>query len=395
MKILAIETSCDDTAIALLEVKKSKFRVLGDTIISQTKIHEKYGGVFPMKAKMAHAKNLVPALLKVLKLKKHHKTIFPEGKIVRVRKILEREPELFDALQERLLNIRPPKIDRIAVTYGPGLEPALWVGINFAKALSIFWNVPIVPVNHMRGHFLAPLAESKTIKFPALGLLISGGHTELILAKSPTSCKLLGATRDDACGEAYDKVARILGLPYPGGPHIARLAEKARSQKLTANNSFTLPRPMMHSKNLEFSFAGLKTAVLYLVRKVESTRLPSPERSKSGQGGWKVEQKEKEQIAREFEEAVKDVLVSKTAKALAHMSDMWEIKTLVVGGGVSANTYIMKNLKKLAEKFNIKFLGSSKALATDNAVMIGVAGLYTKAKPLGKIRAVGNLPIEK
>ena len=391
MKILAIETSCDDTAVALLEIKKNKIKILADTIVSQAKIHEKYGGVFPMKAKMAHARNLVPALLKVLCGNSKLKILNPKQiQISKIKKILEREPGLSEQMENHLFQIKPPKIDRIAVTYGPGLEPALWVGINFAKALSILWNVPVVPVNHMRGHFLAPLAESKTIKFPALGLLISGGHTELILAKSPASYKLLGTTRDDACGEAYDKVARILDLPYPGGPHIARLAAEGRKSKVESRNEFKLPRPMIHTKNLEFSFAGLKTAVLYLVRKVESTRLPSPERSKSGQGGWKVEQKEKENIAREFEEAVKDVLVVKTGKAL----EVNKVKTLVVGGGVSANAYIMKNLEKLALKFDVKFLGSSPALATDNAVMIGVAGYFARPSPLSKIKATGNLPIE-
>ena len=375
----------------MLEIKKNKIKILADTIVSQAKIHEKYGGVFPMKAKMAHARNLVPALLKVLCGNSKLKILNPKQiQISKIKKILEREPGLSEQMKNHLFKIKPPRIDRIAVTYGPGLEPALWVGINFAKALSILWNVPVVPVNHMRGHFLAPLAESKTIKFPALGLLISGGHTELILAKSPASYKLLGTTRDDACGEAYDKVARILDLPYPGGPHIARLAAEGRKSKVESRNEFKLPRPMIHTKNLEFSFAGLKTAVLYLVRKVESTRLPSPERSKSGQGGWKVEQKEKENIAREFEEAVKDVLVVKTGKAL----EVNKVKTLVVGGGVSANAYIMKNLEKLALKFDVKFLGSSPALATDNAVMIGVAGYFARPSPLSKIKATGNLPIE-
>ncbi|MES2059416.1 MAG: tRNA (adenosine(37)-N6)-threonylcarbamoyltransferase complex transferase subunit TsaD [Patescibacteria group bacterium] len=380
MKILAIETSCDDTGIALLDAKASGIKVIADTIISQTKIHEQYGGVFPVKAKMAHAANLVPALLKVitpltpliLRGEEMHKS-----KIAKIKKILEREMGLFEAMEKNLFGVKPPKIDRIAVTYGPGLEPALWVGISFAKALSILWGIPVVPVNHMRGHFLAPMAEGKKIIFPALGLLISGGHTELILAKSAVSFKLLGTTRDDACGEAYDKVARILGLPYPGGPHIARMAEVARRSGRDTS-AYVLPRPMLHSKDLAFSFAGLKTAVLYMAKRIGT-----------------LNEEIKENVAKEFEEAVKDVLVMKTKKALSHMSDMWEVKSLVVGGGVSANVYIMQNLEALAKESGVKFLGSSRALATDNAVMIGVAGYFTKAKSLGSIKANGNLPIEK
>lgn len=383
MRILAIETSCDDTGVALLESKGKKVNVFADTIISQTKIHEQYGGVFPLKAKIAHTQNLVPALLKVITsltpliLRGEANT---DTKIKKIKKLLEKEPELFEAIEKHLLHIPPPKIDAIAVTYGPGLEMALWVGINFAKALSILWDIPVIPVNHMRGHFLAPMAEGQTIDFPALGLLISGGHTELILAKSGTSFKLLGTTRDDACGEAYDKVARILGLPYPGGPYIARLAEIARKKALSAKPEassfdFTLPRPMLHSKDLAFSFAGLKTAVLYMTRKIGD-----------------LNDEAKENIAKEFEEAVKDVLVAKTKKALEQNT---KVKTLVIGGGVSANTYIIKNLEALAKEQKVKFLYSSRALATDNAVMIGVAGFFAKPKPLSKIIATGNLPIEK
>lgn len=380
MKILAIETSCDETAVAILEVKGGakapKFKVLSHALHSQVKIHEQYGGVFPGLAKREHQINLVPLFLKAIKVNPKSESRNPKQtsniKIKKIEKVLERETELLTRFPA-LYGKKRPKIDRIAVTTGPGLEPALWVGINFARALSILWDIPVAPVNHMRGHFLAPLAEGKKIEFPALGLLISGGHTELAVAKSPMSYKLLGATRDDAAGEAYDKVARILGLPYPGGPQIAALAEKSRKLKVESRKEFILPRPMIHTKEVEFSFSGLKTAVLYMVQKVESRKL-------------KVE---REIIAMEFEESVKDVLVAKTKIALQKTS----VKTLIIGGGVSANTYIKSALLKLAKEYGVEFLASSKKLATDNAIMIGVAGYYAKTRPLGMIKAEGNLPL--
>lgn len=377
MKILAIETSCDETAVALLDVTNKKVEVVGNALYSQVKIHEPYGGVFPNLAKREHQINLVPLLLRALKINPKHETQstkqIKRQKITKIEKILEREPELLRQFPA-LYSIIKPKINRIAVTTGPGLEPALWVGINFAKALSILWNIPVAPVNHMRGHFLAPLADGKKIEFPALGLLISGGHTELAVAKSPVSYKLLGTTRDDAAGEAYDKVARILGLPYPGGPQIAALAAKARKIKSEIRNEYTLPRPMIHSKEIEFSFSGLKTSVLYLAKRLND-----------------LNDNTRELIAMEFEEAVRDVLVAKTKLALSRV----KVRTLVIGGGVSANIYIKSAIQKLAKEFNVTFLASSKTLATDNAIMIGMAGYYTKTKPLGKIKASGQLSLTK
>lgn len=384
MKILAIETSCDETAVAVVEVRGSKtpkFKVLGNALYSQAKLHEQYGGVFPNLARREHQKNLIPLLLSVLKetkllnsnFKIRSSKQYSKSKINKMQKVLVREPELLASITDHLLSIKPPRMDRIAFTVGPGLEPALWVGINFAKALSILWNIPVVPVNHMKGHFLAPLAEGKSIQFPALGLLISGGHTELVLAKDPLHYKMIGATRDDAAGEAYDKVARILGLPYPGGPQIARLAETARKSKRDTS-AFILPRPMINTREVEFSFSGLKTAVLYMTQKIAV-----------------VDEKVKEGIAKEFEEAVRNVLVAKTKLALSKV----KARTLIIGGGVSANTYIKASLKNLAKESGIKFLASSKNLATDNAVMIGVAGYYTKTKPLGLIKAKGNLSLTR
>lgn len=383
MKILAIETSCDETAICLLDASKSgKFKVLANALFSQAKLHEEFGGVFPNLARREHQKNLTPLLLKVLNSLNHKTQITnhkqPPSIQKKIHAILEREPELLQDFQNHIFHLSKPKVDRIAVTVGPGLEPALWVGISFAKALGALWDIPVVPVNHMKGHFLSPLAENKKIFFPALGLLISGGHTELVVAKSPIAYKVIGQTLDDACGEAYDKVARILGLPYPGGPEIAKLAEQFRNQLRIKNYELKikLPRPMIHTKDLNFSFSGLKTAVLYLVRDLLKSEILNLKSIQS-------------EIAHEFEESTKDVLVFKTKKAL----EANKVKTLVVGGGVSANTYIKKHLEKLAKTMGIKFLSSSKTLATDNAVMIAVAGFFAKPKPLVKIKAEGNLGI--
>ncbi len=375
MKILAIETSCDETGICLLSVsagKNPKFKVLKNTLFSQASIHAEFGGVFPNVAKKEHQKKLIPLLLKICTEKT--KTPVPQNIQKKIKETLVREPELLQLFEKYVYTLRKPKIDRIAVTNGPGLEPTLWVGINFAKALSILWGVPVVPVNHMKGHFLAPLAEGEKIEFPALGLLISGGHTEIVLAKSPLSYTTLGQTVDDAAGEAYDKVARILGLAYPGGPLVAKNAEEFRilHKKGEVTKEVVLPRPMINSKDLNFSFSGLKTAVLYLTQKITH-----------------LDDEKKREIASEFEEAVKDVLVRKTENALKNK----KVKSLVVGGGVSANKYIAKNLKNLAKAYGIDFVLSSKNLATDNAVMIGVAGFFAKPKPLSKIKAEGNLRI--
>ncbi|MDP3762596.1 MAG: tRNA (adenosine(37)-N6)-threonylcarbamoyltransferase complex transferase subunit TsaD, partial [bacterium] len=237
MKILAIETSCDETAISVLEVKKTKFghdfSILSNQVASQVKIHAPFGGVVPNLAKREHRKNL-PILLK-------------------------------RALKESKLR----KPNAVAVTYGPGLEPALWEGIEFAKALSKKWRVPLVPVNHLEGHIYSSLMQKSKFKiqnfgiFPLLTLIVSGGHTELVFQKKHLAYKILGETLDDAAGEAFDKVARMLGLGYPGGPRLAKLAQKGNPKAIN------FPRPMLHSKDLNFSFSGLKTSVLYKLRELK------------------------------------------------------------------------------------------------------------------------------
>ncbi len=386
MKILAIETSCDETAVAILTATGTEdsaaFTILGNALLSQIDIHKEYGGVFPAVAKREHAKNLVPLLgnaLEEAELLREDTQAIPDEKKDALAKLLEREPGLSDAFLSFIQETEKPEIDAVAVTHGPGLEPALWVGVNFAKALSLAWDLPIVPINHMEGHFLAALAQAegdsiviRDAALPVLGLLISGGHTELVLMKDWLSYEKLGSTRDDAVGEAFDKVARMMDLPYPGGPEISKLAERDRED--TRTNPFTLPRPMIDSNDLDFSFSGLKTAVLYLLK--ETT----------------LDDTGKEQLARAFEDAVLDVLWKKTSEALARTG----ARTLIIGGGVSANVHIQREFtNRIAEYPDVELRIPARELTTDNAVMIGVAGFYRALRKefLSEFKADGNLAL--
>ena len=399
MKILSIETSCDETAISILEVKggikNPKFKILGNGLRSQIKIHEQYGGVFPMMAKREHQKNLTPILLKVLKesgfLNTKSEILNPnklETLNLKLKTILSRETDLLPLFLKHITKIKSPPIDLIAVTNGPGLEPALWVGISFAKALGELWGIPVTGVNHMEGHVLSilPKTSINKVKFPAIALLVSGGHTELVLMKKLLSYEILGKTRDDAVGEAFDKVARILGLPYPGGPEISKLAIKARKSKLEKLDP-ALPRPMIHSKDFEFSFSGLKTSVLYLVRDMGN-----------------LTETDKEKIAREFEDSAVDVLESKTKKAILK----YKAKSLIVGGGVSANKELQKRIKGMTKSLGMNLYFPEKNLSTDNAIMIGISAFFNYSKTpashrklaqskvgrqKNEIRAEGNLSL--
>ena len=328
-----------------------------------------------MLAKREHARTLVPLLEKTLKdaglYKKTSRHVLEHPLREEFQHILEREPELFGQFLSKVVEIDPPAIDVIAVTQGPGLEPTLWVGINFAKALAMIWKKPIVPVNHMEGHLLAPLLEKTAeshkfaaVAFPAIGLLVSGGHTELVLMKAVGDYELIGETRDDAVGEAFDKVARILGLPYPGGPEISRLAEGGNP------GVYPLPRPMLHSKDYAFSFAGLKTAVLYLTKKLGT-----------------LTDTQKADIAREFQDAAVEVLISKTMRACEEFG----AKSIILGGGVSANTELRNTLSKRAEAEGLLLFLPSKGLSTDNALMIAISGFFGKPseKP-NEMKARGN-----
>lgn len=383
MKILAIETSCDETAIAIIEAKGSMpaidFRVLANNTLTQIEMHKQYGGVFPMLAKREHARTLVPLLIKTLQdAKMYGKTsrhVIESPLRPEFQDILEREPELYAQFIDVMPTVNPPEIDAIAVTQGPGLEPALWVGINFAKVLSLIWKKPVIPVNHMEGHLLAPLLKKNgdatilaNITFPAIGLLVSGGHTELILMRGISEYEMIGVTKDDAVGEAFDKVARILGLPYPGGPEISKLAESGHA------NMYTLPRPMLYSKDYFFSFAGLKTAVLYMVKKMGI-----------------LSEEQKADIAREFEEACVQVLESKTMRAVEEFG----AKSVILGGGVSANKRLRITLQASVDAMGDVTLylpdHDDHQLSTDNALMIAIAAYFghASADP-SALKARGN-----
>lgn len=442
--ILAIETSCDETAISFLSGLETK----SHHVHTQAAMHAEYGGVFPNLAKREHTKNLVPVLSLVFKdifdneIWSAASNIHPDADVQQnnsndnssnnisaetqkiVTELLAREGNLGSDLlsyiglipHQTFLKIKS-NLDAIAVTYGPGLEPALWVGISFAKSLAVIFDKPLMPINHMEGHIASVLAianelkttgdnksepETKTqIEFPAIALLISGGHTELVLVNSWHHYQIIGQTVDDAVGEAYDKVARVLGLPYPGGPEISKLASAWRSKNLAENSKeskeaekiFNLPRPMIHSKDLNFSFSGLKTAVLYAVR----DRLRDKLKEKLTENNTELNGDEKIALAGEFEEAVIEVLISKTKKAILENGAL----SLLIGGGVIANTEIRKAFGKLTDELAISLFLPEKNLSTDNATMIGIVaalqyiGGKTGFDPLtpdfNNVKAEGNL----
>ena len=332
MRILSIETSCDETAIALIEanggLKKPHFKILENLVSSQIKIHRPYGGVVPSLAKREHIKNL-PILLKKIKSKK--------------------------------------SADLIAVTVGPGLEPALWTGIEFAKELAKKTGKPLAGANHLRGHLYSDLlgVDHKTqIAFPAVALIVSGGHTILLLLKSLTKWKKLGETRDDAAGEAFDKVARLLKLPYPGGPEIEKIA------KIGNPRAINFPRPMIDQKNYDFSFSGLKTAILYYLRDAKNPN--------------------KADVAASFQQAAVDVLTAKTIKAAKEN----KAKSIMLSGGVAANNYLVNNLKLKTEESGLNFFVPSRKFVTDNAAMVAASAYIDHlVKKKYRITAQSNLSI--
>ncbi|MBI2013371.1 MAG: tRNA (adenosine(37)-N6)-threonylcarbamoyltransferase complex transferase subunit TsaD [Candidatus Colwellbacteria bacterium] len=340
MRILAIETSCDESAIALVEatgtlIRNPRFNVLANLISSQVKVHRPFGGVVPNLAKREHIKNL-PLLLQQLETK----------------------------------NLKLETIDLIVVTVGPGLEPALWTGINFAEDLAKKLEKSILGVNHLEGHLYSFLLEQKAgLQFPAMVLSVSGGHTMLIHLEKLGQAKKIGETRDDAAGEAFDKVARLLGLPYPGGPEIEKLAKKGDE------NAIDFPRPMIHQKNFDFSFSGIKTSVLYYIRDLKLKTLNL---------------KQKADIAASFQKAVSETLVAKTIRA----AEEFGVKSIALVGGVSANKYLTKKMEKAAKNIGLAFTSPQLQFNTDNAAMIAAAAYINtlkKKKIKNKIEANSNL----
>ena len=385
MRILAIETSCDDTGIAILEVvNNGTYRVLANLVSSQIEVHKEYGGVYPAMAKRAHQKNLMPTFTSALKAAQMlSRRASPQkgGKLDIVAKILEREPELLKKIIPFFEKYKKPEVDAIAVTNGPGLEPCLWVGINFAKALSYFWNLPLIDVNHIKAHiFVNTLNNEKIIEelkpesFPLIALVVSGGHTQLVLMPKLGKYEIIGETRDDEAGECFDKCAKILGLGYPGGPIISALAEESKKNFKFQILNFKLPRPMMGSGDYDFSFSGLKTAVLYRVQK---------DKNKT--------KKYKQIMAAEVQQAIIDVLIKKTVKAARDH----RVKTIILGGGVSANQELRKQFSALP---GFKIIYPPANLSTDNGLMVAIAG-YFKIKQnkfinWQDIEAKANLRVE-
>ncbi len=399
MTILSIETSCDETAVSLIEATgdfpDATYKILGNALFSQIDIHREYGGVFPAVAKREHAKTLVPMLTKALSeanLLKKQESKLTQEQTEELHAILHREEGLGDALITFFESHAIDTIDLIAVTSGPGLEPTLWVGMSFARALAYYLNVPVIPVNHMEGHVLSSIFNGDSlpqISFPALALLISGGHTELVLMKDWGQYEKIGETLDDAVGEAFDKVARMLGLPYPGGPEIGTHAQNAREKNLPVFKN--LPRPMLDHANLDFSFSGLKTAVRYAIT---APHQQSPQECRGLTPT--LSEDDVDALARDFEDAVTEVLLKKTQRAI----DAHDIQTLIVGGGVSANTNIRNTFISFFEKEypHLKVYFPPRNLSTDNSIMIALAGHAHASEALTHtefetVKANGNLSL--
>jgi len=356
MIILGIETSCDDTGIAIIKATPTKvgvkFDVLSNIVSSQIKVHQKYGGVVPNLAAREHLKNIKPCLKATLKQ----------------------------------ANTKSKDIDLIAVTVGPGLIPSLLVGVHFAKALAYKWEKPIIGINHIEAHIAAGLISSghgisnlqfpisKNL-FPAVALTVSGGHTQLVLVKDIGEYRIIGETRDDAAGECFDKIAKLLRLGYPGGPAIAK--EAAKVNPPAGGSNFKLPRPMINQKNYDFSFSGLKTAALYAT--MNNKQLT-------------INKNLMRELCNEAQQAIIDVLIDKTIKAAKE----YKAKTIILAGGVAANNELRKQFKlKIVNcKLKIDFLVPLKNLCTDNGAMIAIAGYFAKqkaTKKYNKVRANPNL----
>ena len=311
MIVLGVESSCDETGLALYDTERG---LLAHALHSQVAMHEEYGGVVPELASRDHVKRAIPLLEKIL----------------------------FDS------GLSLPSIDAIAYTQGPGLAGALLVGASIANGLALALGKAVLGVHHLEGHLLSPMLSKNAPEFPFVALLVSGGHTQLMRVDGVGEYTLLGETLDDAAGEAFDKSAKLLGLGYPGGPAISRLAEHGDP------SVYALPRPMLHSKNLDFSFSGLKTAVLTLVKNHPC----------------ELNENDKANIARSFVDAIVDVLVAKCQNALKET----KLKRLVIAGGVGANAQLRAALNATASKKHFQVFYPELELCTDNGAMIAFAG---------------------
>lgn len=347
MYILGIETSCDETAASIIKAnpKTGRFLVLANIISSQISIHQKYGGVVPEVAAREHVLNILPVIDEALLTAK----------------------------------ITPKKLDLIAVTKGPGLITSLITGMETVRTLAFAWDKAVVEVNHIAGHIFSNFINPETkINYPALILTVSGGHTNLVLLDKTHKIKIIGETLDDAAGEAYDKGAKMMGLGYPGGPIVSKYAAEYAQKNPNLQTDIILPRPMLNSPNLDFSFSGLKTALLYQLKKDKTWKQRIPE------------------YCLAYQQAIIDVLVGKTIKAAKKTG----AKTIMLSGGVSANKELRAQLKtKVAREFKkVNFLVPALEYTTDNAAMIAAAGFFQylsgKTSKFNKLKADPSLQLK-
>ena len=314
MIVLGIETSCDETGVALYDTERG---LLADALYSQVEIHAEWGGVIPELASRDHIRKTIPL----------------------VREVIAEA------------GIKDSQIEGVAYTAGPGLIGALLVGASIGRSLAMGWGVPAVGVHHMEGHLLAPMLENEPPEFPFVALLVSGGHTQLVRVEGIGRYKMLGESLDDAAGEAFDKVGKMLGLPYPGGPHVAKLAQSGTAGR------YKFPRPMTNRPGLDFSFSGLKTFVRNTI---------ADELAKSGE----LDEQTRADVAFAFEEAVVNTLAIKCRRALEHTG----LKSVVIAGGVSANLRLREVLEQSLAKQGGKLFYARPELCTDNGAMIAYAG---------------------
>ena len=345
MKILGIETSCDETAAAIVE---DGTKILSNVVASSIELHKKTGGIIPEVAAREQIKCIIPVINEAIE-NCHPKDDRPLGDKLKIE-----------------------NLDAIAVTVGPGLIGSLLVGVETARTLAYVWQKPLIPINHLQAHLYANWLNNEKPQFPAIALVVSGGHTDLVLIKNHGIFKWLGGTRDDAAGECFDKTARVLDLPYPGGPAISRLAEKGNAE------AYNLPRPMLQQKNLDFSFSGLKTAVINLAKKEKKIN--------------------RIDLAASIQTAIVDCLVTKTIRAIKKHP----IKSLLLAGGVAANKLLREQLTSESTKLGAKIFIPAINLCTDNAAMIASCASFnfqpiSSCPPLAeqKIKANPGLSIEE
>jgi N6-L-threonylcarbamoyladenine synthase len=359
MIVLGIETSCDETAASIIEGKGEKLRVLSNIVSSQIEIHKKYNGVVPEIAAREHMLNILPVI---------NEALFKAG------------IKLEDAAK---------KIDCLAVTVGPGLITSLLVGVETIRSLAYVWKLPVVAVNHIEGHIRANYIGDEKIKTPAIILTVSGGHTTLVLMDKKNKFKIIGETRDDAAGEAFDKAAKLLNLGYPGGPIVSKTAAEFKthpallghpspstSSGLAKEGNINLPRPMLNDPNFDFSFSGLKTALLYKIQKDKNWQNRVPE------------------YCYEFERAVVETLVGKAVKA----AKKYKVKMMMLAGGVSANLALREEFQNAAAKLGVACHIPPLEYTTDNAAMIAAAGYFRARQksftPWQKLKADSNLELK-